>query len=359
MKPPPPVPGNTDPGAVAEEFRQAARVLFRDSALYRDLAPRIADTPALVALAMQARPGQSAVLMLFGAVHYLVLEGAEHPLSRHYAELDEEIAPDPEIWTAFKGFCGKYRNELGDFIRTGRVQTNELGRSVMLRVLAEWATERWSPPGLAWLELGCSAGLNLAWDHFRMSFRRPDGSGWDRGDADHPVRLPCRVDGAELPAERSIRPAPVNRRLGIELDPPALESPADRHRLLAFVWADHHQRLQRLRHAITSTNDVRCEVQAGDAIEQLPTACAELPEDDLLCVAHTFFTSQLPDAVRDGLRDQLAQVAVRRPLVRLSAEWDGEQAQLVGEYWDRGKQQSQQALAYAHPHGGSLYWLGG
>src|SRR5215469_5142472 len=72
------------------------------STLYARLAAAIADDDALKALAARAQPGQPHANMILGAVHYLLLRGADHPLKRFYASVggmarSEEADPFPDF----------------------------------------------------------------------------------------------------------------------------------------------------------------------------------------------------------------------------------------------------------------------
>ena len=54
------------------------------SPLYEHLSLQIAHDPELLELATYARPGQPVPNLLFGAVQFLLLQGAQHPLAAFY-----------------------------------------------------------------------------------------------------------------------------------------------------------------------------------------------------------------------------------------------------------------------------------
>ena len=70
---------------ISECVRQKAPLYFR-------LAKGVRDDEALSALAAKVRASQPMANLLFGAVHYLLLRGATHPLSGHYRTLTEDSA---------------------------------------------------------------------------------------------------------------------------------------------------------------------------------------------------------------------------------------------------------------------------
>jgi hypothetical protein len=57
------------------------------SPLYRQLALGVDGNAGLKALAARARSGQPHANLLFAAVHYLLLRGAQHPLRNYYVTL--------------------------------------------------------------------------------------------------------------------------------------------------------------------------------------------------------------------------------------------------------------------------------
>ncbi|MBV9329984.1 MAG: DUF2332 family protein [Alphaproteobacteria bacterium] len=67
----------------AEDARRAG------SEIYAQLASRIALDAELIGIAAHAAKGQPHANMLLGAVHFLVLRGADHPLRDIYGVQDE------------------------------------------------------------------------------------------------------------------------------------------------------------------------------------------------------------------------------------------------------------------------------
>lgn len=113
------------------EFGESARGY---SPLYARLAARVAGDPDLVALVADARPGQRRPTLLFAAVQYLLLGGAEHRLRDHYPSVtgaagnragDEDC---DQAWSAFRDFCLSHRDELVEIVSTHNTQTNEVAR---------------------------------------------------------------------------------------------------------------------------------------------------------------------------------------------------------------------------------------
>ncbi len=68
---------------------------FTTSPLYRSLSQTVADHDPLLDLASRGRPGQYPTFLFFGAVHHLLLRGADHPLARFYPSIAGEAALPP------------------------------------------------------------------------------------------------------------------------------------------------------------------------------------------------------------------------------------------------------------------------
>src|SRR5581483_8184306 len=244
--------------------RLTARELFKEQALhcegrsplYARLCRRFADDP--VAERIVARhDGARRALALLGGLHYLVLAGEaawDDPLDRHEAFLSDYVA------------------------RQG-VQTNEVQRSWVLLPLFLHAAGSVEPVDV--VELGASAGLNLAFD--RYEYRYEAGT-WGVPDAAVILR------GRERrPVPRSLleRPLAVRSRVGIDRAPIDVRREDGARLLESFVWAGQDERMRRLRAAIEAVKDDPPEIVAGDVAEVLPDVLASLPRDGLTIVFQT------------------------------------------------------------------------
>jgi hypothetical protein len=79
--------------------------------LYDELSTAIADDEEMQAVAARARPGQPRANLLFGAVHFLLLGGEEHPLKAFYPHLMPEgtATPTTNPYPLFKDFVAQHR----------------------------------------------------------------------------------------------------------------------------------------------------------------------------------------------------------------------------------------------------------
>jgi hypothetical protein len=161
--------------------------------------------------------------LLLACLHFWALRGAAPELAALYPSCGGR-GGDPR--GAVSGFLDHAPAEFWQRLSDGKVQTNEVGRSVpwMVAGAAAFGARR-MPFHL--VELGASAGLNLIGDH---------------------VPQACRFMGHE-PPQGWDRVHPVLTRSGLDLCPRRLSDAGDLLWLKACVWADDLPRLERLERA--------------------------------------------------------------------------------------------------------------
>lgn len=101
----------------------AERECKGSSLLYEYLSKKIARDENLLEICSSARAGQPVPNLLFGAVHYLLLNGKEHPLKEYYSSIVNNPKLFNESFEDFKDFCDKYRNEIESILKTKLVTT--------------------------------------------------------------------------------------------------------------------------------------------------------------------------------------------------------------------------------------------
>ena len=120
-----------DRGSVRTAFEDPAE--FTTSPLYRALSRTVARTGQLLDLAARGRPGQYPTFLFVGAVHLLLLRGADHPLARYYPSVAGDRAlPADEADPALASFGEMSAPELDAIISTRLVQTNHVQRALAL-----------------------------------------------------------------------------------------------------------------------------------------------------------------------------------------------------------------------------------
>jgi hypothetical protein len=323
--------------------------------LYEKLSRSIGGDTELREFASRVRKGQPPANILFAAVHYLLLRGAEHPLKRFYANLNGGKATEGEDpFPDFRDFVSRNCDALAPLVATRVTNTNEVGRSALLHAaFRSVAADSGEPLNL--IEIGPSAGLNLIWDRYGVRYTRHDEC-FSTEPADAPLILPCELRGESIPL---LGHAPrIGSRVGLELNPVNLSNPDERDWLRALVWPDQVERFARLEKALAIYAKERPEIRVGDALQLLPEAIARIPENQPVCIYHTMVIYQFTEEMRQALDDFLIAASLRRPLWRVGLEGNlqGENSLTLGRYHDGQKQV--RTLALCHPHGAWMEWRG-
>lgn len=336
-----------------EYFAREVR-LAGDAPLYVRFAEGVASAPLLLDMASQVRTGQPPANVLFAAVHFLLLRGAQHALRRFYPNLNDGRRVEGEDpFPHFADFCQTHRDELMPLIRSRVTNTNEVGRSGSLNAgFREVARVAGQPLNL--IEIGPSAGLNMIWDRYRIRYRR----GADEFLTDLPdakLTLDVQLRGERVPP---LGPAPrVSSRVGLELNPVDLTNADDRDWLRALVWPDQVARFARLEAALGIYRNARPEIRCGNALELLAEAIARVPAGEAVCVYHTYVTYQFSSDMRQTFYDLLVVAGLRREVWCLSNEGqpNNENPLTLWRYRDGAKEE--RLLAKTHPHGTWIEWL--
>ena len=344
--------------ALARRFVRFADQECRGYApFYDQLARWIARDPDLLTIAACARSGQQAPNLLLAAVHYLLLQGAEHVLAAFYPSVTHLAAVPPgDPVPAFRSFCQDHRASLIELVSTGLVQTNEPQRcTVLLPAFATVARLTGGTP-LALIEVGSSAGLNLLFDRYGYDY----GTGRSAGDPMSPVRFACALRGTGFPPIHAGTPL-VSARVGIDLNPISVDDPQAMLWLRALVWPEHPERAALLQQALALAQCEPPSLIAGDALTVLPQVVADTPAGMALCVFHTATLAHFPLEAREHFRALIPELARQRDLFWLASEGSGNPGRR-GQYvtiltaFQNGRSTEHQ-LAYSHPHGAWLEWL--
>lgn len=252
--------------------------------------------------------GDSVPLRLAGALHALVLTGADEALAAAYATPGQD--PLPAALDAIGRHAGTILRWLDS-----PPQTNEVARSAVLIAAGHALTHRFGLP-LVLSELGASAGLNLIWDRYALQ------AGPLRLGPSAPVLVLTPDWRGDLPPVALPR---VAGRAGVDLRP--LDPAADRIRLLSYIWADQQDRLDRTRRAAEAAAETGTRVAAGDAVEWLGARLAVRHPGHIHLIFHTVAWQYFPPAAQargDALLARAgAEARPEAPLARLAMEADG------------------------------------
>ena len=277
---------------------------------------------------------------MMGAVHRLVLDGRAPELAERYAAGDGDL---DRTWASFRATLEERLVELRPLVERP-VQTNEVGRCAALLPGFLGFAERTGLP-LRLLEVGSSAGLNLALERLSLRGRRLRlGAGLlaaaDRLRARAAGRCPRsrrRWPSARAATRRRSTRAP--RRAGSPCSPTS--GPTRRP-----AWSGCGRRSRSPPSGRPTVERARGGgVDRGSGSPSPPPACATV-------VYHSIVMQYLSDDEREAFERAVAEAGARAsddaPLAWLRMEPDGERAAIRITTWPGGEERR---LARAGYHG--------
>jgi hypothetical protein len=352
-------PGALPVGQPRESLRQQARIARKLGSPFvghiLDAAWRNLDAaPALAARidAWPFDPARSALaLRLNAGLHALARSGSPERLASLYINGKGDF--DGALHEAL------HRHEATLLRWLDRpTQTNEVGRAAaFMAALAQLDAVQPMPCEL--LELGASAGLNLNLDRYRY---RLGTRSFGRMDSSLKIAPLWRGDP---PPEGAVTIASAH---GVDLDPIDLADPAERERLLAYVWRGETRRAQRLADAMAIARECTPRVDRGAAGSWLAQRLA-LPQQTgtRRVMMHSMVMQYIAPAERQAIKAQMmaagARASADRPLAWMSLEWNQPRTDVLlrltqwcGNDADSTAGHSR-VLATAHPYGKWINWL--
>ena len=255
-----------------------------------------------------------------------------------------------KAWLAARAAIADHRAHLEAFM-THEPQTNEVRRTAgLLGGFLTVAAETDLP--LRSFEIGASAGLNQFWDRFRYEM---GAVAW--GDPGSRVRVDADWQGGAPPLVQ----VEVAERAACDRRPTDLTDQAQRRRLLACIWPDMFDRLDRSRRAIDLALDAGVQVDAADALDWTKARVA--PKAGFATVLyHSVFWQYLPAETQAGLADAIqrigAQATTEAPFAWLRFEPAADniaQFEVRLTVWPACEDRK---LAEVHPHGAWVRWAG-
>ncbi len=305
-----------------------------DSPLYVHLSEVIAGDDDLMRV-LNRIEHQPALNILFAAVQLLLSADPADELSGFYPNRASEPSPLEGVGENFRRFVLDRESAIVEIGVTRYTQTNEVRRCVALLPAV------WEAPfdSFHLIDVGTSAGLNLALDHYRYRW------GDTEWGPDSPVVLTTESRG-DTPVAR---PVEVLSRIGIDLNPIDTDDPVERLWLESLVWPEHHERRERLRVAIQVARTVPIDFVAGDAVNALPEVYARLPYGEAVVVMDSFVLNQFDDDHRHRFEEVSDEERRRRPVHRVSLEPVSERSDASALIVDSG--QGLRQTGWAHHHG--------
>ena len=283
-------------------------------------------------------------LRLAGGIHHLWRAG----LAPELAPLFDGSGTPMDNAAAMRGVLARHDAGLRPWL-DGPPQTNEPGRSAQLMTGLLEIVARHGPK-LDILEIGSSAGLNLLIDRFRI-----DLPGVTTGPLDSPVRLMPDWRGPPPPSA----PPEIVAIRGVDIAPVDASDPAQASRLLAYIWADHALRFERVAHAIDLIRAHPPQLDQGDAADWVEARLGEPQAEGVTRVLMHSIVWQYIDAagqarITAAMEAAGARATPERPLgwVRVEADRTLNQHDITLRSWPGHSETL--LIGHAHAHG---FWV--
>ncbi|MFC4403778.1 DUF2332 domain-containing protein [Gracilibacillus xinjiangensis] len=333
---------------LSERFRNfAERECKGSSSLYENLSHKIAEDSEILELCSHAKEGQPVPNLLFGAVHFLLIKGKEHPLSGYYPSLVDHPLDTGEAFPHFKDFCRTYEKEITTILTNKFVQTNEVRRCAYLYPCFCYMFSKAKKP-LSLIEIGTSAGLQLLWDKYSYSY----GTNEIYGDKNSAVHVTSKIKGGKIPSCLLDMP-PVASKIGIDLHISDIKNMEDYLWLKSLIWPEHKERLELFERAATCFKENSVELLEGDGIELLSDVVETIPNDTIIGIFHTHVANQIPDDLKHILIDIVRRIGQIRDLFHLyNNMWD---RKLHLDYFINGVEYNQ-VIGETDGHGRWFEW---
>lgn len=324
----------TLPAPMTVEYLQAWGRHTHGSPLYAHLVELTAASPELMSVIQKIdhRPPPN---VYFAAIQFLLMNGASDDLAEFYESLVDTPRPFSEVGPSFTEFVLTHQAEIIRLANTRYTQTNESRRCVAL--MPAIMTSPFNRFHV--VDIGTSAGLNLAFDKYR----------YEIGDVvwgpESPVLLQAEAKGDQP----RTRPVEVGSRIGIDLNVVNPTDPDDRRWLDALIWPEHGERRARLRTALAVAGEVETEFVGGSVLDVLDTVLSDLPGHEPVVVMNSFALIQLDAGQREEVASIVESARAHRPVYRVSLEFIDK-----ADDWARlevGSELEMVELGTAHPHG--------
>jgi hypothetical protein len=287
-----------------------------------------------------------------GAFNALARSGHAPALQALYppAKVDSEL-----LWSGLVAALRQHDAFLTAYLDSAP-QTNEVKRcAVLLGGALIIAQETGLPLDL--LEIGASAGLNLGFDGYRYELSGEFG-GMNWGAATAPVIVRSEWRGSALPPLGA--PLAITTRRACDLNPLDPANPADRSRVMSYIWPDQADRLAATAAAFDAAAARPWRVERTDAADWVERQLSQnVPDGRARVLMHTIMWQYLPGATQERIVAAIARAGaaatIKRPLawLRMEADMEKASAAVTLTLWPDGQERQ---IARADFHGRWVEW---
>ncbi|MEO5743333.1 MAG: DUF2332 domain-containing protein [Terracoccus sp.] len=340
-----------------------------DLTLYSAICRGVATDAEAASLLLAAAPGQQRPVLWLAALHDLVLRRPDVAAARWYPSVvGRNHVPQGAPWADVRQTVLDHRDELTASIATHSTQTNEVNRSVYLAAVLARACADVPDVPVALVEMGCSAGLLLCLDRYRIELRGSAGTAV-AGDARSLVV--CAGEDRSDPPSLSAPLPLIASRVGVDLHPVAVDDLPGLRWLEACLWPDVPGRVKRFRAAVDVARRHPPTLVQGEMVADLaaPIALAQqgAGPGSHVVVFSSWALTYVARERRPHVSELLDQVAsAGAPVSWVTAEpWgcmpgitlpqrpaaDGDATVMAVRRWREGSETEAQVLGTCHPHG--------
>lgn len=344
--------------------------------LYGTITAAACEDDEVAGLLTAAAPGQARPVLLLAALHELVLRRPAVAAAPWFARASSpaglsgagptEPADGADVWADVRSTLLDHTDEIRAVIASRSTQTNDVNRAVYVAALLARAAADVPDAPVALVEVGCSAGLLLAVDRYRVALGDVVLGDIVLGDPASPVRCAAALVDDARPSGDLVLPT-IAERVGLDRAPVALDDLDEVRWLEACLWPDQPERLARFRAAVALLRPDPPRLVTGDMVDDLAaTAGSVLGADDVhLVVLSSWALTYVRRDRRDAVAATLADLAADgRPVTWATAEPpgavpgvpvapsapEGGETVLALRRWRAGPELPPAVIGSAHPH---------
>ncbi|TDP61517.1 DUF2332 domain-containing protein [Roseateles toxinivorans] len=352
--------------AQAAGYRHFAAQECADDPLYVAICLAVADSPELLELMLHAPGRQRRPNLLLAALHERILAGVPHGLAAYYPSVGGQRLPDAELPALLLDFARQQGDLLVRYLQTRSTQTNEIGRCAVLWPALQQIARLSGRPDLALLDFGSSAGLNLGVDGYHYDYGR-----FQLGAPAAPGRPQIRCEWlGDAPPLRADLGWRITRRLGLDLSPIDVSDDDAVRWLAACLWPHDRERALRLDQAVALARAAGHRVRrADDCIAEIEPWLDTLPAGVQPVLFNSWVLAYFPAEELARYQAEVGRLVRSRGLAWLSAESPSLRPTGLAlpptapgasphSLWSLVWRDRTEALAWSHPHGRWVQWLG-
>ncbi|MBT9503022.1 MAG: DUF2332 domain-containing protein [Burkholderiaceae bacterium] len=350
----------------AASFRHFALHECAEDPLYRAICLAVAEAPELLGLMRHAPGRQRRPNLLLAALHERILSGAAHELAAYYPSVGGTRLPDAGLPELLLDFADRQQARLLHQLRTRSTQTNEIGRCAVLWPALQQIAHLTEREALALLDFGSSGGLNLGVDRYRYDYGQ-----FQLGAPAAPGRPSIRCDWlGDAPPLAADSAWHITQRLGLDLSPVDVHDDEAVRWLAACLWPHDRERALRLDQAVALARAAGHAVrQADDCIAAIEPWLDTLPAGVQPVLFNSWVLAYFPPEELARYQAEVARLVRSRGLAWLSAESPSLRPTALAlpptapgasphSLWSLVWRDRTEALAWSHPHGRWVQWLG-